>query len=120
MTLEPRFDQRDAYAAYRRPGPFPYRGVQASDWCVQIWEKFDYGVVQRAGLTDAILARTEMPPDRPGHKLGLYPLADKLAELQARYIRDRRGQPPRPECIALLSTKVSPRIGSRATCPRSR
>lgn len=92
-TLEPRFDHREALEDWRdgrdgpggTPGHPAYREVIAEGWCYTAWERFDDRVVHLAGLTDALLARVEMDPDRPGHKFGLFPMARELAALYEDY-----------------------------------
>ena len=88
-SLEPRFDQSDKYAEYlanRKPGK-PYRGNMSQSWCYHSYIKFDIRVIHSAGLTEAYLARVDVPPDRPGHKSGLVPLARELARLRAKINR---------------------------------
>lgn len=85
--LSARFDLRAAYTEHelisaRRE---PYREVIVDDWCVRAYYRFRSRVVHHFGLTDAILARTEAKPHRPGHKYCLGPLARDLAAIQARY-----------------------------------
>jgi hypothetical protein len=50
--------------------------------CVRAYLNPQARVVHQYGLTDAVLARTVMPADRPAHKRGLEPLARDLARLQ--------------------------------------
>ena len=60
----------------------PYRSATASYWCADHYRDYDVRVVHALGLTDPILARVEMPSNRPGHKRGLIPLANDLLALQ--------------------------------------
>lgn len=102
--LEPAFEQRDLYAAFLAERPRRrYRGVMAAHRCVQAFKSFDRRVVHSLGLTDAVLARTEMKVDRPGHKLGLIELGRALARLQ-RQVRPGRGFYDRA-----MRRKVAPR-----------
>ena len=56
-------------------------GSRCRAWCVTLYERFSVRFVHTLGLTDPILAHTEMPADRPAHKLGLAPLAVDLARI---------------------------------------
>jgi hypothetical protein len=47
--------------------------------CVRAYFAFDQNIVHRWGLTEPILARTDVKSDRPGHKYGLLRLARELA-----------------------------------------
>jgi hypothetical protein len=51
---------------------------------------FDHYAVHDVGLANAILARTHMPPARPGHKRGLRRLAYDLADVYTWWGRDPR------------------------------
>jgi hypothetical protein len=74
----------NAMRKYRAENPeFKYIGVAANDWCVGSYQRFDERIVHSLGLTDAILARTEMAADRPAHKGGLKPLAEDIARIQS-------------------------------------
>lgn len=42
-------------------------------------------VIHAYGLTDAVLSRTDVPSERPGHKRGLRPLAEDLAGVRRRF-----------------------------------
>jgi hypothetical protein len=86
-------EQIDAYRRRRgldgrEPG---YDGIFLQSGCVYLYRAWDRYALHVLGLTDAILARTEMASDRPAHKLGLIPLADDLAEV----LRAARGRPDR-------------------------
>jgi hypothetical protein len=70
---------------------FRYRGVVDTWICWQSYAQFETRVINSLGLTDAILARTEMRADRPAHKFGLYPLARDLRRIQKRADRIGRG-----------------------------
>ncbi len=59
-----------------------YESVIAAKWCRNLYKRFDQRSINSLGLTDPILARTNMDSDRPAHKRGLKPLAENLAELQ--------------------------------------
>jgi len=83
-------EQLDAYR--RRAGRDPgYDGIYLESGCVYLYQAWDRYALHVLGLTDAILARTEMEADRPAHKLGLIPLADDLALI----LRAARGRPDR-------------------------
>lgn len=60
---------------------FTYDNVQSRGACWKSYTDFRSYVVHLLGLTDAILARTVMPAERPAHKLGLIPLGDDLAHI---------------------------------------
>jgi hypothetical protein len=78
--------------AYHRAGHDPaYRGLFAESGCVYLYQAWDRYALHLLGLTDAILSRTEMDPDRPAHKLGLIPLAHELRPI----LRAARGAPGR-------------------------
>ncbi|MCK4343604.1 MAG: hypothetical protein KAY37_17970 [Phycisphaerae bacterium] len=74
------------YAEFRARNPAcGHTGLAVGSWCVTLYERFDDRFVQALGLTDPILARTEMKADRPAHKLGLNPLAKDLGRLVGRF-----------------------------------
>jgi len=83
-------EQIDAYRRHRGRDD-EARGVFAQSGCVYLYRAWDRYALHTLGLTDAILARTEMPADRPAHKLGLIPLSKDLATL----VRAARGRPGR-------------------------
>jgi hypothetical protein len=69
--------------AYRQRHPtFRYREVGVGFWCVSLYQRFDTRIVHSLGLTDAFLARTEMPAERPAHKWGLAKLARDIAAVR--------------------------------------
>ena len=69
--------------AYRREHvPFAYSEIMAFDWCAANYKNFDSRRINSLGLTDAILAHTDMQSDRPAHKLGLRPMAKDLERIQ--------------------------------------
>jgi len=47
--------------------------------------------VHFCGLTEPILARVDVPEQRPGHKAGLLPLAYDLARIRSHYHYVKRG-----------------------------
>jgi len=57
--------------------------------CWRFYEEYDRYALHSLGLTEPILARTEMPAVRPGHKWGLKPLAQDLARVHRWW-----GRPP--------------------------
>ncbi|MCZ6463072.1 MAG: hypothetical protein O7A09_01955 [Proteobacteria bacterium] len=78
-------EQKHEYANRLSEGvEAPYRDVLAHGNCMLLYRRIDHRAVHSLGLTDAILARTNMKSDRPAHKRGLRPLAQQLAELQRR------------------------------------
>lgn len=60
-----------------------YESVIAAKWCRNLYKRFDQRSINSLGLTDPILARTNMDSDRPAHKRGLKPLAEDLAQVQS-------------------------------------
>lgn len=79
----------DLHAAEKRaiganPGDFAYLGTYAHDWCANNYGWYDRRIVHKFGLTDPILARVQVDSGRPGHKYGLWPLAQDLALLHQR------------------------------------
>ena len=54
-------------------------------WCQTMFEDFAHKYVHFCGLTEPILARVDVPEQRPGHKAGLLPLAHDLALIRTRY-----------------------------------
>jgi hypothetical protein len=89
-------EQKDTYARYERRRKtragfdfIPYGEVTNGWWCVELYRNMDQRVVHGYGLTDPILARADVPPDRPGHKEGLKPMSVDLVRLISR----TRGRP---------------------------
>ncbi len=83
-TLRPWHSGRaiERLPAYRKArAPAEVSGVETSFLCWDLYAHFDRRAIHNMGLTEPILARTEMPSDRPAHKLGLMPLADDLAAI---------------------------------------
>lgn len=75
---------KDRYREFLSEHPeVPYREVAQASRCWWIYQRFNVRFVQSLGLTDPILARTEMKADRPAHKLGLVPLAAHLVNIAA-------------------------------------
>jgi hypothetical protein len=73
---------KDQYQAYRKRRPKRrYRGITVNAWCADIYRDFDRWGIQNLGLTDAILARADVPVNRPSHKNGLIPLANDIAAI---------------------------------------
>ena len=62
--------------------PIVYDGIIDTWICMASYVQFDKRVINNLGLTDPILARTNMKADRPAHKFGLYPLAEDLRRVQ--------------------------------------
>jgi hypothetical protein len=73
---------RPRYRAWRiaggDPTPMP---IHRDGICYRQYLKFDHWAIQAYGLTDGVLARVEMDPDRPAHKEGLRPLARDLGQV---------------------------------------
>jgi len=63
--------------------PFAYSRLIRDGLCLRIYEQYDARVVHMFGLTDPFLARVEVRANRPGHKRGLFPLANDLAQLRS-------------------------------------
>ena len=79
--------------AYRRRAgrEAPDPAVFSESGCVHLYRAGDRYALHPLGLTDAILARTEMEVTRPAHKHGLIPLAEDLAAI----LRTARAAPHR-------------------------
>jgi hypothetical protein len=74
-----RIELRPAYEEWRRHGGSdPPTEILRGYICYRLYRHFDEWVIQSYGLTEAILARVDMPFDRPAHKDGLWPLAGDL------------------------------------------
>jgi len=71
--------QQEAFGSRR---PFEYASVLRAGLCVDIYERYDRRIVHMFGLTDPILARVETEAHKPGHKRGLWPLAQDLTTLR--------------------------------------
>jgi hypothetical protein len=56
--------------------------IKASSLCLANYNDFSTRIIHSLGLTDAILARCEMPMTRPSHKAGLVPLAKDMLAVQ--------------------------------------
>lgn len=78
----------DALRGFRRSDRFgrPWP-VLANELCIENYVAFDRHVIQSYGLTDAILARADVPSDRPGHKDDLVWMSEEMA----RILRHDRG-----------------------------
>jgi len=55
--------------------------ILCQGWCVKSYVSFDKRIISVFGLTDAILARTEMNSARPAHKYGLFTLAEDIRSI---------------------------------------
>jgi hypothetical protein len=62
-----------------------YPGTTSASWCEWAYRIPGMRVIHNLGLTDPILARVEMRPDRPGHKSGLQPMAREIEALHRHY-----------------------------------
>jgi hypothetical protein len=75
-------DLRPSYAAWRQRDPsLHYQGVESGAWCAGIYQGFSTRFIQSFGLTDPVLARIDLPADKPAHKYGLLPIAKDIARL---------------------------------------
>jgi hypothetical protein len=77
-------EQISAYRATATDRSAQQRRATAHGGCYMLYQQWDQRAIQSMGLTDAILARTEMTPDRPAHKLGLRPLGRDLLRIHLR------------------------------------
>lgn len=62
-----------------------YQAVSTASWCEWAWRTSNVRVIQNLGLTDPLLARVEMEPDRPAHKSGLQAMAEDIRAVHQRY-----------------------------------
>jgi len=73
---------RPAYDEWLRSGSSdPPGSIRRGPICYRHYMHFDEWAIHSLGLTDAVLARVEMPADRPAHKPGLRPLAVDLQQV---------------------------------------
>jgi hypothetical protein len=73
---------KEKLLAYKQDNPqFKYSGITAHYHCLLMYCEFDKRAIHLLGLTDAILARTEMEAERPAHKFGLVPLAKDMVRI---------------------------------------
>ena len=78
------------YEEYGERHPeFVYESVLESGYCGGNYMAFYQQIVQWYGLTEPVLARTEMKSDRTAHKEGLKPLANHLRNLYESYEPER-------------------------------
>ncbi len=78
-------EQREAYTHFLSKKPTrPYASVVNGWWCAELYRQFDTRVVHGYGLTDALLARVNVPADRPGHKDALTILSRDLVRVVGR------------------------------------
>ncbi len=63
--------------------------VTNASWCEWIYRLPHFYVIHNLGLTDAILARVEIPADRPAHKSGLQPMAAQMQNIHEHYTPGR-------------------------------
>jgi hypothetical protein len=59
--------------------------VEMTGICYSAYMGFDRNFIISYGLTDAFLARTQMPSDRAAHKEGLNPLAEDIVQVRQVY-----------------------------------
>lgn len=98
-------DQLALYEDYRAAGhATAYARPVVGWWCSTLYERFNRRAVHALGLTDPYLSRVEMPADRPGHKMGLIPLAEDLAQVYGR----SQQQPQRGLLRAAVQQGVAP------------
>jgi hypothetical protein len=62
-----------------------YPEVTNTGWCEWAYRIPNLRVIQNLGLTDPILARVEIPHDRPAHKTGLQPMALDIEAVHRSY-----------------------------------
>ncbi|NNL67200.1 MAG: hypothetical protein HKP30_13215 [Myxococcales bacterium] len=82
----------------------PYDAVYHESGCVYLYQAWDRYALHTLGLTDGILGRTDMVPDRPAHKLGLIPLAQDMRPI----LREVRGRPHRGMYRAAVERGAAP------------
>jgi len=85
--LEPGLTESDRLLLERAAAPVAVEraSVRIAGTCALAYAFPDARIVHRFGLTEPMLARTDVPPDRPGHRYGLFALADDLLALTRRY-----------------------------------
>jgi hypothetical protein len=66
-----------------------YAGIVNTGWCEWAYQTLNFYVIHNLGLTEPILARVDIPPDRPGHKSDLQTLALDLEEVHRAYTPGR-------------------------------
>ncbi|MCH7814097.1 MAG: hypothetical protein IID40_08765, partial [Planctomycetes bacterium] len=81
--LSENIEMKDRYREFRQQHPVTdHVGVaDRSSWCAYMYRRFDLRFVHSLGLTDPVLARVDVPPDRPAHKEGLFPLAGDIGAI---------------------------------------
>jgi len=90
LTPEPfswgsEMEQRESYSRFLDGKPArPYSNVTNGWWCADLYRQFDTRVVHGYGLTDAVLARVNVPANRPGHKDRLTVLSKDLVRIEGR------------------------------------
>jgi hypothetical protein len=62
-------------------GAAPYEDVIEEPTCYKAWTKMGSYITQNFGLTNPILARTDVPSDLPGHKFGLWAPSEDISAL---------------------------------------
>lgn len=72
-----------AYGA-AHPGGL-YATTAMSDTCVLIYRRYDRRMIHGYGLTDAVLARMDVPVGRPGHKSALLGYAPDIVAIHERH-----------------------------------
>ncbi|MCE9593215.1 MAG: hypothetical protein K8S98_03380 [Planctomycetes bacterium] len=63
-------------------GTLTYKNIFADYRCEAGYLRMGERMIHNLGLTDPVLARTEMPANRPAHKLGLMGLAEDLVAIE--------------------------------------
>ena len=82
MDSGDKIEFKDEYARFRAKNPAcGHTGLSTRGKCAVHYADFETRALHRLGLTDPILAHTEMRPRRPGHKFGLAPLAETLGAI---------------------------------------
>ena len=88
---------RERYQAHSDEGKTRF---VAEGLCVRAYLAFDENIVHSWGLTEPILARSNVQEDRPGHRYGLLPLARDLQRA-----RQRAGGPGEPGMLRRASER---------------
>jgi hypothetical protein len=86
------YDQKDEYERYlEEVGGYRFERMAADFWCVRIYERFQWYIVQSLGLWSPILARIDVEAQRPGHHWRLHPLGQQIVLVRAEFGVGRGG-----------------------------
>ncbi len=88
-SSERKHENHDLLTQYARLAP-SHRNVVIDTFCANMFQKPPMRFVHAYGLTEPILARVNIQEERPGHKMGLFGLANDLATLRTRAISECR------------------------------